>query len=245
MITIQIPPKRREMQKAISDFARTQVRDILDITYRKAALNRLRWVLIENWISHYRLKKMSLIDLILIGDNMECLIAIGGTFLNETIYHRILAARNIIILLNKSLEFNDKVKSFFQLTIKDLIEYWHHHDFITAGGKLPEMLNLFSLSEDDTIQKLSEALASSLDDIINSSDNHEAVGYKLFFGSDANKKTLVAYRLFHIFFAEFFSRSFPLSLSAEAMKKKYPGAHFRDDDLDSFLALVRRQAEGS
>ena len=97
-------PISREQLKSryiMQQFAKTSVESILHKPYVKLALNKLRWVPITMGISHFLLPGMQLLIFIIISTSIDEVIHNGNDF-SQTAYYRILAARNILVLLQKA-----------------------------------------------------------------------------------------------------------------------------------------------
>ncbi|MBE5848664.1 MAG: hypothetical protein E7298_00670 [Lachnospiraceae bacterium] len=149
MESYTIPEDKREVKDILERFGKSHVEDILRKPYTKLALNKLRWVPICMGISHYLLLEMPIMDYIQMANSMEERITRGNE-LDETAYYRILAAQNILVLLNMACAFNKNVRDFFALTIQQLLELVRIFEFV-KNTNLTYIFDRFSLNECDNV----------------------------------------------------------------------------------------------
>ena len=108
----------QELTNIMYAFGNTNVEDLAPRGYKKYVLNKLRWIPIDFGTSHFELAypPMPILDLILIGASLEEIIDKGSVF-DSSAFYEILAARNIIKLLDRAYNFNQNVKMFYDLKI--------------------------------------------------------------------------------------------------------------------------------
>lgn len=230
-----------EIHDILERFANTPVEAILHKPYAKLALNKLRFIPITMGLTHFLLPGIPIVDLIQMGICMVEQITTGNV-LDETSFYRILAARNIIFLLNKAYDFNPNVRDYYDLTINQVIKLVNECAYFQKAD-YAKMLNKFSLCENDTIRNLAASILTHIESITAMSDRkHEVCIFLSNQGDDS--ELLVAFELYHLFFSLYFSNAFPESFSEEVLNKKYHTREFIDDNEKLSITIVRINPEG-
>ena len=233
MESYTIPEEERELQDILVRFGKTHVEDILHKPYVKLALNKLRWVPICMGISHYLLPEMPIMDYIQMANSMEERITRGNE-LDETAYYRILAAHNILVLLNMACAFNKNVMDFFTLTIFEFVK----------NTNLTYIFDRFSLNECDNVQKMVDAILKHIEPVTALSEEKSILCVHLTRGTDTEQDILLGFELYHLFFSLLFAKEFPMFFSEEHLNPKYHTQQFWDDYDIEFIHAVRTFDEG-
>ncbi len=242
MESYTIPDEQREVQDVLERFGKTHVEDILRKPYVKLALNKLRWVPIAMGISHYLLPDMPIMDYIQMANSMEERIT-RDSELDETAYYRIIAARNILVLLNMACAFNHTIQDFFFLTIHQIQELIRNCDFVKTTN-LTNIFDRFSLKECDSIQKMVDAILYHIKPITALSEDKSVICVHLMRGTDTEQDILLGFELYHLFFSLLFAKRFPITFSDEHLNLKYHTQQFWDDYDKEFIHAVRTFDEG-
>ena len=234
-----IPPP--EIHDILERFANTPVEAILHKPYVKLALNKLRFIPITMGLTHFLLPEMPIVDLIQMGICMVEQITTGNV-LDETSFYRILAARNIIFLLNKAYDFNPTVRNYYDLTIKQVLDPVKEYAFVQKTD-YARILNGFSLCETNTIHDLADTILTHLESITEMTNRKSEV---CIFCDNQNAESdiLVAFELYHLFFSLYFSNVFPERFSEEVLNETYHTREFIDDNEKLSITIIRINPEG-
>lgn len=231
-----------EIHDIIKRFANTPVEEILHKPYVKLALNKLRFIPISMSITHLLLPEMPIGDLIQMGIYMTEQITTGNE-LDETSYYRILAARNIVLLLLKAYDFNPNVRDYFDLTIKQVLEPVKEHPYVQNDNYV-NTLKKFSLNENDSIYRLAESILTHIEPITEMSGRKREVSMFRDRRSDNEPDTILAFELYHLFFSKYFATEFPEAFSEESLNAKYHTNQFIDDYHREFIIVISGNQEG-
>lgn len=238
MIELEIPAERKELYTILSKFAKIPVEDILQKPYIKLGLNKLRWVLKDFGISHFLLPETPLMDYIQIADSLSEDIT-RASVLSLTVYCRILAARNVLVLLNLAYEFNSNVKQYYNLSIKRVLYPLSEIEFVMTNERLSEVLKHFNLNEDDTIHKLAASIRQHIEPIVDLSIYKNDICTRLAAGTDEEQDILLGYELYRLFFPLYFAKMFPISYSEQQLNKKYHTTQFWNDYDCEIIQAIR------
>ena len=197
----------------------------------------MRWVLTDFGIGHYRLPAMPVMEYVMIAASLEERIATGNA-LDITAYYRILAARNILKLLDKAYDFHDDVKRYYDLSVGYVLAPIKGSEHMIKSNLL-ELLQMFSISKDDSIKKMADAMLSHLEHITELGDYKNSICENLTGCSDEEQDILSAYELYHLIFPLYFSEQFPIKYSEKHLNLKYHTTKFWDDYDNEFIKAVR------
>lgn len=227
-----------DIKQILDLFITTTVTDILQPSYRKMILNKLRWVLTDSGISPYRLPSMPLLHYIQISEVLEY--PLSQNPISEYAYYRILAARNILVLLLNAYSFNDAVMALFDTPIGSLFQY---ADSLPAGisASIKKQIPYFMLSEQDSLAELTDAISIRIEPITELHHRKRLIRYLLTDGS--YKGVLTAYRLFRSVFSLLFVGIYPEKFGAAAMKPIYRNVRFYNDFEDKFTGILSGKEE--
>ena len=223
-------------------FAETSIESLLRKPYVKLALNKLRWVPITMGISHYLLPEMPLMDFIIMSTSIEELIHNGNDF-SRTAYSRILAVRNILVLLQKAYSFNECVQNYYDLSIMQMMNVASEYDLLCKRN-LSRLFKEFSLKETDSIKTLADIILKHIEPIVELADFKDFTCSRLAVGSDREKSILSAYELFYVIFHLLFARIFAEDYSEDVLGKKYHSTDIWNDFELKFINGIREYEEG-
>ena len=223
-------------------FAETSIESILRKPYVKLALNKLRWVPITMGISHYLLPEMPLMDFIIMSTSIEELIHNGNDF-SRTAYSRILAVRNILLLLQKAYSFNECVQNYYDLNILQVLNVAREYN-LPFKRNLSRLFEEFSLKETDSIKILADTIQRHIEPIIELSECKDSTCRLLSAGSDREQSILSAYELFYIIFHLLFAMVFKEDYSEDVLGKKYHCTDIWNDFELKFINGIREYEEG-
>ena len=227
----------KELRDIMEKFGKAHVENIIPSGIKKIILNRMRWVLTDFAISHYRLPEMPIMEYAKIAASLEERIT-SGNALDITAYYRILSARNILKLLDRAYDFHDDVRRFYDLSIGRVLAPVDDFEFISKSN-LPELMQRFSLTKEDSIRKMTDAILTHVEPIIELSDFKNIICEKLAGGTDEEQDILFAFELYHLMFPLYFSLCFPDAYSEEHLNQKYHTITFWDDYYNKFIHAVR------
>ena len=243
MNDIQIPTEQIRLFCFMSDVGKTHVEDLLPKGLVKYGLNKMRWVLTDFGICHYCLPEMPIADYIMMAACLDEQITDGNN-LSETVFYRILAARNILKLLCRAYDYSDSVKNYYDFPIKVVFNIIRdNHLLECTDAEL--LLHDFALSPLDSIKTVTDVLLAHIEPIIDLCENKSDIMQKLIAGTDEEQRILSAYELYHLLFPVFFSLQFPLDYSAVALNDKYHATRFQDGYNDEFTKVVHTWKERS
>ena len=244
MIEVQMkrPADYKELYATLARFARSHVEDILQKPYIKLGLNKLRWVLKDFGISHYLLPEMPLMDYIQIADSLAEDIT-KESVLDLTVYCRILAARNVLVLLSLAYEFNDNVQKYYNVGLKRILATIANINLGMSPDRLSDILLHFKINEDDTIQMVADTIRKHIEPIVDLSYYKNDICPRLAVGTDEEQDILLAYELYRLLFPLYFAKMFPISFAEQALNNKYHTTHFWND-YDSEIIQAIRSGEG-
>ena len=168
-----VADKQETINDILSQFALTHVEDILQPPYVKLALNKLRYVLVDFGVSHYRLPEMPISHYIQMAESIAEYFTKKDEF-DLTAFYRILAARNVLAILKRAYDFNANVKAFYDLTLDQILDPVARVDIAASHTNLTEIFNQFSLCEKDNVKKLAFTLQRHLDAITEFWDKRES-----------------------------------------------------------------------
>ena len=120
MNTSQSNDTHERITNIIENLLRVHIEDILPKGKKKLILNKLRWVLTDFGISHFKLPEMPVMEYVIIASSLEERIT-SENLLDIIAFYRILAARNILKLLTHAYDYNDAVKQFEDLRFEDFL----------------------------------------------------------------------------------------------------------------------------
>ncbi len=237
-----IRPEYKELHSVMEKFGKAHVEDIIPRGYKKIILNRLRWVLTDFGISHYRLPEMPIMEYIMTAASLETRITQGNA-LDITAYYRILAARNILKLLASAYDFHDDVKQFYNMNIRQVLAPIENYEYISKSN-LTDLMQHFSLTKDDSIGKMTDSILAHIEPITGHCYEKNIICEKLTCGTDEERDILFAFELYHLMFPLYFSLRFPISFSEEHLNIKHHTTKFWDDYDNEFIHAVRTWYEG-
>lgn len=243
MKDIHIPTEQLRLFSFMSDVGKTHVEYLLPKGLIKYGLNKLRWVLTDFGISHYYLPEMPISDYIMMAACLDEQTTRGNT-LNETVFYRVLAARNILKLLCRAYDYHDSVKKYYGFPIRVVFDAIRGDNLFECSDA-DVIMHDFSLSHADSIKTVSDVLLAHIEPIIDLCENKSCIMQKLVAGTNKEQRILTAYELYHLLFPVFFSLQFPLDYSAEFLNKKYRTQRFQDGHDNDFANIVRIWRERS
>ena len=243
MKDVNIPNEHLKRLCFMHSLGDAHVEDLLPKGRIKYGLNKLRWVLTDFGISHYYLPEMPIADYIMMAASLDEQIT-GGDTLNETVFYRILAARNILKLLCRAYDYHDSVKKYYDFPIRVVFDAIRVDNLFECPDA-DVIMHDFSLSHADSIKAVSDLLLAHIEPIIDLCDSKSNIMQKLIAGTDEEQRILSAYELYHLLFPVFFSLQLPSDYSAEVLNKKYHTTKFRDGYDETFTNAVRTWRERS
>lgn len=225
-----------DIKQVLNQFITVKVSDIVHPC--RQFLNKLRWVLTDSGISAYRLPTMPLLHYIQISESLEY--PLSDNPIAEYAYYRILAARNILVLLLNAYFFNDAVRALFDTPIGRLLQY---ADSLHAGisASIINQISHFMLSEQDSLAELTNAISIRIKPITELHHRKKLIRYLLTDGS--YKGVLTAYRLFRSLFSLLFVELYPDKFGASVMGDIYRNVQFYNDFDDKFTDILSGKEE--
>ncbi len=157
MNTSQSNENHERITNIIEDLLRVHIEDILPKGKKKIVLNRLRWVLTDFGLSHFKLPEMPVMEYVIIASCLDEHIT-SENLLDIIAFYRILAARNILKLLTHAYDYNDAVKQFTDLRFNDFLSVIEDDDNMMGAIDIEKLLQTLSLSESDTIKTILNTL---------------------------------------------------------------------------------------
>ena len=226
-------PPDPELADIMLAFGNTHVEDLAPPGYKKYVLNKLRWIPIDFGLSHFKLcyPPMPILDLIQIGASIEEIITKGSAF-DTSAFYEILAARNIIKLLDRAYTINEDVKRFYDLKIQAILSFIAADDQIEESNKLSTLSGLLpkaAITPNDTVKSVADFILLCLEPIIDLADSKIIICHKITKGTDEEKKILFGYELYFLLFPMFFSWKLPSSFSTLFLGEKYRKRRFWDN----------------
>ena len=107
-------------------------------------------------------------------------------------------------LLDRAYDFHDDVRRFYDLSIGRVLAPVDDFEFISKSN-LPELMQRFSLTKEDSIRKMTDAILTHVEPIIELSDFKNIICEKLAGGTDEEQDILFAFELYHLMFPLYFS----------------------------------------
>lgn len=228
----------------IEDLLRVHIEDILPKGKKKIVLNRLRWVLTDFGLSHFKLPEIPVMEYVIIASCLEERIT-SENMLDIIAFYRILAARNILKLLCYAYEYNDAVKHFSDLRFKDFLSVIEDDDNMMGAIDIENLLQKLSLSASDTIKTIMDALLDRIEPITGLFEHKGRICEVITEGTNEERGILDAYELYHFIFPFCFSLECPLLFSKERLSKKYNTIKFGNDYDNLFILNIREWRERS
>jgi len=240
-------PPDPELADIMLAFGNTHVEDLAPRGYKKYVLNKMRWIPIDFGISHFKLcyPPMPIMDLIQIGASVEEIITKGSAF-DTSAYYEILAARNIIKLLDRAYTFNENVKRFYDLKIQAILSFIAADDQIEESNKLstlPGLMQKAGIDPSDTIKIMADFILQHLEPITDLSDHKNIICQKITNGTCAERNILLGYELYFLLFPMLFSWVLPSTFSTEFLCEKYRKRRFWDNYDMTPIDAIREYAQ--
>ena len=240
-------PPDPELADIMSAFGNTHVEDLAPRGYKKYVLNKLRWIPIDFGISHFKLcyPPMPILDLIQIGASLEELITQDSAF-DTSAYYEILAARNIIKLLDRAYTFNENVKRFYDLKIQAILSFIAADDQIEESNKLstlPELMQKAGIDPSDTIKTMADFILQHLEHITDLSDHKNIICKMITNGVLEERLILIGYELYFLLFPMLFSWELPSTFSTTILGEKYRKRRFWDNYDITPIDAIREYAQ--
>ena len=221
----------------------SHVEELLPKGFVKYGLNKLRWALTDFGISHYYLPEMPIADYIMMAACLDEQITDGNN-LSETVFYRILAARNILKLLCRAYDYSDNVKNYYDSPIKVVMDVIRDNHLLECTDA-ETLLHNFKLSPLDSIKTVTDILLAHIEPIVDLCGSKKLILQRLLAGTDENQLILNAYELYHLLFPVFFSLQLPSDYSAVALNDEYHVTRFQDGYNDEFTRVVHTWKERS
>ena len=244
MYTIHNNEDHQMIIDIIENLLRVHIEDVIPKGFKKASLNRLRWVLIDFGVSHLRLPEMPLMEYVLIASCLEERIT-PENLLDTITFYRILAARNILKLLNRAYKFNNAVKQFLDLRFEDFLSVIEDDDNMMGLIELDNLLQKLFLAPSDKIKTIVEVMSIHIEPITMLFERKGDICEVITEGTKEECAILDAYELYHFIFPFCFSLECPLLFSKERLSKKYNTVKFGNDNDNLFVKNVREWRERS
>ena len=244
MNTSQSNETHERITNIIEDLLRVHIEDILPIGKKKIVLNRLRWVLTDFGLSHFKLPEMPMMEYVIIASCLEERIT-SENLLDIIAFYRILAARNILKLLCHAYDYNDAVKHFTDLRFEDFLSVIEDDDNMMGAIDIESLLQKLSLAASDTIKTILDALLDYIEPITRLFERKGHICEAITEGTDEERGILDAYELYHFIFPFCFSLDCPLLFSKERLSKKYNTIKFGNDYDNLFILNIREWRERS
>lgn len=238
---------KQELENVMREFGNVPVEDLAPRGHKKYVLNKLRWIPIDFGISHFKLcyPPMPIMDLIQIGASLEELITKGSVFDTST-YYEILAARNILKLLDRAYAVNESVKRFYDLQIQSVLSSIAADDLIEESNKLstlPVLIQKAAIAPSDTIKTIADFILEHLEPITDLADYKNIICQKLTNGTYEERKILFAYELYFLLFPMFFSWECSTPFSPLFLDEKYRKRRFWDGYDITPIDAIREYAQ--
>lgn len=223
----------QELANIMLAFGNTHVEDLAPRGYKKYVLNKLRWITIDFGLSHFKLcyPPMPIMDLIQIGVSLEELITKGSAF-DTSAFYEILAARNIINLLDRAYTFDEDIKRFYDLKIQTILSYIAADNQIEDSNKLSTLSGLLpkaAITPNDTVKSLADFILQALEPLTDLADHKNIICQKITNGTCAERNILLGYELYFLLFPMLFSWILPSTFSTEFLCEKYRKRRFWDN----------------
>lgn len=240
-------PPDPELADIMLAFGNTHIEDLAPRGYKKYVLNKLRWIPIDFGISHFKLcyPPMPILDLIQIGASLEELITQDSAF-DTSAYYEILAARNIIKLLDRAYTFNENVKRFYDLKIQAILSFIAADDQIEESNKLstlPELMQKAGIDPSDTIKTMADFILQHLEHITDLSDHKNIICKMITNGVLEERLILIGYELYFLLFPMLFSWELPSTFSTTILGEKYRKRRFWDNYDITPIDAIREYAQ--
>ena len=240
-------PPDPELADIMLAFGNTHIEDLAPRGYKKYVLNKLRWIPIDFGISHFKLcyPPMPILDLIQIGASLEELITQDSAF-DTSAYYEILAARNIIKLLDRAYSFNENVKRFYDLKIQAILSFIAADDQIEESNKLstlPELMQKAGIDPSDTIKTMADFILQHLEHITDLSDHKNIICKMITNGVLEERLILIGYELYFLLFPMLFSWELPSTFSTTILGEKYRKRRFWDNYDITPIDAIREYAQ--
>lgn len=237
----------QELANIMLAFGNTHVEDLAPRGFKKYVLNKLRWIPIDFGISHFKLAypPMPILDLIQIGASIEEIITKGSAF-DISAYYEMLAARNIITLLDRAYSFNEDVKRFYDLKIQTILSSIAADDLIEDSNRLsalPGLLQKAAIDPNDTIKSMADFILQHLEHITDLSDHKNIICQKITNGTCAERNILLGYESYFLLFPMLFSWILPSNFSTTFLSEKYRKHRFWDNYDYSPIDAIREYAQ--
>jgi len=244
MTMFQFPAEEEKLYHSyMESFGNAHVEDLFPKGYKKYGLNKFRWVPIDFGLSHYVLPEMPIMDYIMIAANLEEHITKDSVF-DVTAFYQLLASRNILILLNRAYSLNAEVKQYYDISLKYAISSLENNTYIIEANQLsdlPDLLRHFSLSQYDTIKKITDTIISAIEPITMFYDFKNTTCTKITKGTDEERNILYGYKLYYLIFPLSFSLQPQGSFSCKYLNDKYHSTRFSDEFENTFINRIRKQ----
>lgn len=237
----------QELANIMLAFGNTHVEDLAPRGYKKYVLNKLRWIPIDFGLSHFKLcyPPMPILDLIQIGASIEELIARESVF-DISAYYEILAARNIIKLLDRAYATNKDVKRFYDLRVQDILSSIAADDLIEDSNRLstlPGLLQRAAIDPSDTIKSIADFILQHVEPIVDLAEHKNIICQKITSGTCVERNILLGYELYFLLFPLLFSWILPSNFSTTFLAEKYRKRRFWDDYDFSPIDAIREYAQ--
>ena len=166
----------------------SHVEELLPKGFVKYGLNKLRWVLTDFGISHYYLPEMPIADYIMMAACLDEQITDGNN-LSETVFYRILAARNILKLLCRAYDYSDSVKNYYDSSIKVVMDVIRDNHLLECTDA-ETLLHDFKLSPLDNIKTVTDILLAHIEPIVDLCGSKRLILQRLLAGTDEDQLIL-------------------------------------------------------
>jgi len=223
-------------------FGSIHIEDLLSKSVKKLGLNKLRWVPIDFSISHLTLPEMLLMEYIIIASCIEERIT-RDALLDTTAFYRILAARNILTLLNHAYDFHDTVKEFYSLRFEDVLSVMVEDNNLMGSINVKGLMQDLSLSPSDNIKDVTDSLLKQISPIASLFERKNVICKTLTEGTDTEQAIINAYELYHLLLPYCFAFECPDLFSKDFLGKKYKTIKFDTDYDNQFVCNIREWQE--
>ena len=228
-----LTPPDQELADIMLAFGNIPVEQLAPRGYKKYVLNKLRWIVIDFGISHFKLcyPPMPIMDLIQIGASIEEIITKGSAF-DTRAYYEMLAARNIIKLLDRAFTFNEYVKRFYDLKIQAILSSIAADDLIEDSNRLstlPGLLQKAAIDPSETIKSIADFILQHLEPITDLAEHKNIICQKITSGTCVERNILLGYELYFLLFPLLFSWILPSNFSTTFLAEKYRKRRFWDN----------------
>lgn len=237
----------QELVNIMLAFGNTHIEDLAPRGFKKYVLNKLRWIPIDFGISHFKLcyPPMPILDLIQIGASIEEIITKGSAF-DTSAFYEILAARNIIKLLDRAYTINENVKRFYDIRIQAILSSIAADDLIEESNKLldfPRLLQKTAIDSSENIKSLADFILQALEPITDLADHKNIICQKITSGTCVERNILLGYELYFLLFPLLFSWILPSNFSTTFLSEKYRKHRFWDNYDYSPIDAIREYAQ--